>query len=141
MTVWTVASQVPLSMEFFRQEYWSVSPLPSPGDPPHPGIESRSPVLRQILYHLSHQGSLRAQRKTTPRHIHQHSLVRPFILVCFRESACTLGLLTVKSACFVGIRVELCTRSSVHSGPAWCVFQEHHLHLKVKQDGLERGGL
>ena len=28
---WTVAHQVPLSMEFFRQGYWSGLPFPSPG--------------------------------------------------------------------------------------------------------------
>ena len=31
-TPWTVAHQAPLSMEFFRQEYWSGLPFPSPGD-------------------------------------------------------------------------------------------------------------
>ena len=40
---WTVAHKTPLSMEFSRQEYWSGSPFPSPGDLPDPGIESRSP--------------------------------------------------------------------------------------------------
>ena len=30
-TPWTVAHQVPLSMGFFRQEYWSGLPFPSPG--------------------------------------------------------------------------------------------------------------
>ena len=43
---WTVAHQVPLSMEFSRQEYWNGLPFPSPGDLPNPGIESRSPTLR-----------------------------------------------------------------------------------------------
>ena len=43
-TLWTVASQAPLSMEFSRQEYWSGLPCPPPGDPPHPGIKSASPV-------------------------------------------------------------------------------------------------
>ena len=38
-TLWTVACQVPLSMEFFRQEYWSGLPGPPPGDLPDPGIE------------------------------------------------------------------------------------------------------
>ena len=33
-------------------------PFPSPGDLPDPGIKLWSPALRQILYHLSHQGSL-----------------------------------------------------------------------------------
>ena len=41
---WTVACQAPLSMGFFRQEYWSGLPFPSPGDLPDPGIELVSPV-------------------------------------------------------------------------------------------------
>ena len=44
-TPWTAAYQAPLSMGFSRQEYWSGLPFPSPGDLPHPGIESRSPAL------------------------------------------------------------------------------------------------
>ena len=47
----------PLSMGFFRQEYWSGLPFPSPGDLPNPGIEPGSPALQADLYHLSHQGS------------------------------------------------------------------------------------
>ena len=31
-TPWTVAHQAPLSKGFFRQEYWSGLPFPSPGD-------------------------------------------------------------------------------------------------------------
>ena len=34
-----VAHQVPLSMGFSRQEYWSGLPCPAPGDPPHPRIK------------------------------------------------------------------------------------------------------
>ena len=36
--------QVPLSMEFFRQEYQSGLPSPPPGDLPDPGIKPVSPV-------------------------------------------------------------------------------------------------
>ena len=43
---WTVARQVPLSVGFSRQEYWSGWPFPSPGDLPNPGIEPRSPTLQ-----------------------------------------------------------------------------------------------
>ena len=46
VTPWTVAHQVPLSVGFSRQEYWSGLPFPSPGDLPHPGIEPRSPALQ-----------------------------------------------------------------------------------------------
>ena len=45
-TLWTVACQAPLSMEFFRQEYWSGLPFPSPEDLPNPGIEAGSPALQ-----------------------------------------------------------------------------------------------
>ena len=41
---WTVAHQAPLSVEFFKQEYWSALSFPTPGHPPDPGIEPTSPV-------------------------------------------------------------------------------------------------
>ena len=44
-TPWTVAYQVPLSVGFCRQEYWSGLPFPFLGDLPDSGIESRSPTL------------------------------------------------------------------------------------------------
>ena len=44
MTLWTVASQAPLSMGFSRQEYWSGLPFPPPGDLPDRGINLASPV-------------------------------------------------------------------------------------------------
>ena len=53
-TPWTVARQAPLSMGFFRQEYWSGVPFSPPGDLPNPGIE---PVAPDSLP-LSHQGSI-----------------------------------------------------------------------------------
>ena len=37
--LWTLASQLPLSMGFSGQEYWSGLPWPPPGDLPDPGIE------------------------------------------------------------------------------------------------------
>ena len=45
-TLWTIAHQAPLFMEFSRQEYWSGLPFPSPGDLPNPGIEPGSPALQ-----------------------------------------------------------------------------------------------
>ena len=51
----------PPSIGFSRQEYWSGLPFPSPGDPPDPGIEPALLRCRQMLYRLSHQGSLNQQ--------------------------------------------------------------------------------
>ena len=54
---WTVARQAPLSMEFSREEDWSALAFPSPGNLPNPGSNPGPVHCRQILYHLSHQGS------------------------------------------------------------------------------------
>ena len=43
-TLWTVAHQASLSMEFSRQEYWSWLPFHTPGDLPKSGIEPTSLV-------------------------------------------------------------------------------------------------
>ena len=51
---WTIAHQVPLSMGFPRQEYWSGTPFPSPGDLTNLGIKPESLHLlhcRWILHH------------------------------------------------------------------------------------------
>ena len=44
VTSWTVAHQVPLSMKFSKQEYWSGLLLPTPRHLPDPGIEPMSLV-------------------------------------------------------------------------------------------------
>ena len=49
-TPWTVACQAPLSVRFSRQEYWSGSPFPSPGDLLDPGIQLRSPTLQADFF-------------------------------------------------------------------------------------------
>ena len=54
---WTVTHQTPLSMEFFSQEYWNGLPLPPIRDLPNPGLNLGLLHCRQVLYHLSYQGS------------------------------------------------------------------------------------
>ena len=54
--LWTVAHQVPLSMGFFRQEYWNGLPCLPPGDLPDPGIEPTSfmsPALAGRFFTIS----------------------------------------------------------------------------------------
>ena len=64
---WTVACQVPLSMEFSRQQYWSGLPFPSPGYPPDPGIEPGFPALQA--------DSLLSEPLGKPKHIAEYLLV------------------------------------------------------------------
>ena len=60
-TPWSVATRLlrQQAMEFFRQEYWSGLPFPSPGDLPDPGIEPGSPTLQA---RLSHREALDGQK-------------------------------------------------------------------------------
>ena len=70
-TLWTVALQVPLSMGFSRQEYWSGLSCPPPGDLPDPRIEPESfmsPALAGDFFTTSHTltfWSADHHRKTT----------------------------------------------------------------------------
>ena len=57
-TLWTVASQAPLSMGFSRQEYWNGLSFLSPADLPTQGSNPGLLLCKQTLYPLSHQGSL-----------------------------------------------------------------------------------
>ena len=47
-TPWTIAYQVPPSMEFSKQEYWNGLPFPSSEDLPNPGIEPTYPVASAL---------------------------------------------------------------------------------------------
>ena len=56
-TLWTYGlpedpkdQEAPLSMWFFRQEYWYELPFPPPGDLPHSGIESASSALASRFF-------------------------------------------------------------------------------------------
>ena len=46
LTPWTVACQLPVSMESSKQEHWSGLLFLPPGDLPHPGIESMLSALQ-----------------------------------------------------------------------------------------------
>ena len=52
-TSWTLRCQAPLSVAFYRQEYWGGLPFPSPGDLSNPGIETASPALTGSIFTTS----------------------------------------------------------------------------------------
>ena len=45
-TPWTAARQAPLSVGFFRENYWNRLPHPPPGPLLNPGIKPRFPALQ-----------------------------------------------------------------------------------------------
>ena len=60
-----------LSMEFPRQEYWSVLPFSPPGDLSDPGIEPSSPALRGGFFATEPPG------KPSKCHACQNGLLSP----------------------------------------------------------------
>ena len=69
-TTWTVAHQAPLSMEFFRQEYWSGLPFPTqmalpPSQVGQTYISCVSRTGRWILYHHTTWEALKLSMGTT----------------------------------------------------------------------------
>ena len=46
VTLWTISCQVPLSMGFPKQKYWSGLPFLSAGDLPDPSIKPEFPALQ-----------------------------------------------------------------------------------------------
>ena len=54
---WAIACQAPLSMGFSKQEYWKSCHSLLQGFFPTQGLNAGLLLCRQILYHLSYQGS------------------------------------------------------------------------------------
>ena len=57
--------QAPLSIIFFRQEYWSGLLFPHPGDLINAGTEPISPALQAECLQLSHQGRPHLMKSST----------------------------------------------------------------------------
>ena len=71
VTSCTVIRQVPLSMGFPRQEYWSGLPFSTPGHLPDPGIEPTSPVVLHWL-----EDSLQLSLLGRPHALETQSLIK-----------------------------------------------------------------
>ena len=68
-TPWTIAHQVPLSMEFSRQEYWSGLV----GDLPDPGINPLSPALAGRFFTAEPPGKLISDYSPTGQKNHHNN--------------------------------------------------------------------
>ena len=96
--------QAPLSMDFFRQEYWSGQPFPSPRDLPDSGIQSRSPALQEDSSLSEHQGS-----PIWPSQSHFHFIFTTSSIIKQRRSR-TLMMQVIASLMFPKIETRVLRR-------------------------------
>ena len=90
VTPWTVARQVPRSMEFFRQEHMSEWPFPSPWDLPdqrlNPGLLNGNLNLSLIVTAVFRQET---SKKIAAHHrsglCRGHPPVSGYLLLCSRQ--------------------------------------------------------
>ena len=81
VTPWTVALQIPLSMWFSKQDYWSGLPFPSPGDLPDPEMEP-APLASPALAGRFCTTSATWEANITWLHSPSISSVIPFSFQC-----------------------------------------------------------
>ena len=119
VTLWTVAYQTPLSMGFFRQEYWSGLLFPSSGDLPNPGIEPRSPALQADILWATRESQVKWVKWSKPGktnimwyHLYVESKKKMTQMSLFTEQKQTHRLQKqtlwfLKGKCLGGINEEL----------------------------------
>ena len=147
-----MACQTPLSMGFFKQEYWSELPFSSPGNLPNmaQGLNLDLLHCKQILYHLSHQGSpnepyntpSKEVIRTTSLAIHDKSLLIDKLVVVQSLSHVRLFVIPWTAACQASLSFTISQRLlklmsfesvmpshplSSPSPPAFNIFQDQHL--------------
>ena len=78
----------PLSMEFFRQESWSGSPCPPPGDLPDSGIKPRSLMSLALAGRFFTTGAIRETQDRWDRFV----VALIFYLICFFNFLFCIGV-------------------------------------------------
>ena len=119
-TPWTVIYHAPLSMESFRQEYWSGLPFPSPGDLPDPGIKPRSPALWADAFPSEPPGKLSVRKG----YIKSHKENDPnlYLILIF------LSVPRYTSKCFACLGKEREGRNA-RKGSHRALLWEFHIHI------------
>ena len=125
---WTVAHQASLSIGFPRQEFWSWSPFPTPGDIPEPGIELESLASTSIggliLYQLHHLLS---------RFSHVRLCVTPEMAA--HEAPPVPGILQARTLEWVAIYFSNCTTWKAFFSMGDPQRRLHSLRMKCKTTG------
>ena len=129
VTLWTVASQAPLSMGFSRQEYWSGLPCPPAGDLPYSGIELptlKSPVLANSFFTTSATWEAISYRDII---LHINYAAAVWILIFWSLSVtCLLG----KCICMYNnfwLKFQI---SNI-----WCDFAKEHIFKEFRYDQIQ----
>ena len=97
-TLWTVAHQAPLSMEFSRQEYWSGWSCPPPGDLPNPGIKPISLMPLELTSGFFTTNANWEAQYSIVYIVYFHSFIHIFIRVIFNNFKSTHTIPMIKNS-------------------------------------------
>ena len=149
-TTWTVAYQAPPSMGFFRQEYWSGLPFPSPGDLPNPGIKPGSPTLQADTLQSEPPGKTPWRRAWQPKNKIFIQSQNTFLQINYKRK----GYFTVKKLCNTMLHIfrfytyiHTHTHTHTHKGASLVAqmvnnppaMQEAWVQSLGQEDPLEKG--
>ena len=92
VTLWTIACQALLYMEFSRQESWSGSPCPPAGESSWPRdwicVSYTSCIGRQVLVHWDYYCHLRSRMSHPPNEIMTNMLLNSYAIL-FKDTRST----------------------------------------------------
>ena len=101
--LWTVAHQVPLSIEFSRQEDQNELPFPFPGDLPNPGLELKSPASQADSLPSEPPGKTQNYINVVTfwcTHYCYHNTLKFILKLCFTSPSAYRKLMGYKNFCF-----------------------------------------
>ena len=141
--LWTVAHQAPMSVEFFRQEYWSGLLFPTPGDLLDPGIKPASlvsPALAGGFFTTASRGLPNSYLSSSAKTDNGIPLLRS-ILPCLGAETwcmvlgCSLSFPSTEWPSFLGVRSPGEIRFVVFWN-SWCGRRGGLMHLWFLSAGL-----
>ena len=100
MTPWTAAYQVSLSVEFFRQEYWSWLPFPTLHHLPDQGVELETLVSTALTSGFLTTRAIWKAHIPTPGHISRQTYnSRNTCILIFRAALFTIAKIWKQTEC------------------------------------------
>ena len=127
-----IVRQVPLSVGFYRQEYWSGLPCPPPGDLPNPGIKPTSLTSPALA------GRFLTTSTTWEAHLAWGTLILAMFSHCIFQLIALKTLVAENLTCFLQFALKGETKLTLLQKPLHCrgdmLYWKNNNNNKLKVD-------